>query len=165
MAARDVLFIGAILFVVAMVIFVFHFVSNTMIDQMISNPQINATNSTVTALRDTQDVTDRFDYVIFAFFIGLALALLITGWFIGGNPIYMFIYFIVVIIGTVVGGVLSYVWGLVSQASVFNATLLSFPITDHIITNLHYYIAVLGMIGMIVMFAKPAFQGEGGGGL
>lgn len=161
MAARDVLFIGSILFVIAMVIFVFHFVSNTMIDGMLSNPQINATNSTVRALQGTAQVTDRFDYIVFAMFIGMALGLLITGWFIGGNPIYMFIYFLVVVVGTVVGGVLSYVWGLVSQASVFSTTLLSFPITDHLITNLHYYIAVLGMIGIIVMFAKPAFSGEG----
>jgi hypothetical protein len=94
-------------------------------------------------------------------FIALSLALLITGWFVGGNPLFMFVYFIVVVLATVAAGVLAWFWEQFSQASVLAASLASFPITDHLVSNLHIYIAVLGVVGMVVMFAKPSFS-EGG---
>lgn len=159
MAARDVLFIGVFIFVLGAAFFISHFIFNTAIDAMIANPQVNASNGTVTALKGTAGLTEKFDYVTMACFIALAIAMIITGWFVGGEPIYMVLYFIIVIVGVVAGGILSWFWGQFSQASVFGATLASFPLTDNILSNLHIYVAVLGVIGIVVMFAKPAFQG------
>lgn len=161
-SARDVVFIVAVIFMFAIIFLITHFAINTTVNQMINTTAINKSSDAVTALQSSQNVTNRLDYVLFALFIGLTLGLIITGWFIGGHPIFMVLYFIVIIIAVVVSTVLSNVWGDVSTASIFGSTSTSFPITNHLLNYLPIYAAVIGIIGLIVMFGKPYFSGEGG---
>ena len=158
MSARDVVLIGVVLFAIAMGFFIIHFVATTTVDQMLTVGAINESNGTVTALGSINTVVNRLDYLVFALFVGLLLALMISGWFIGGNPIFMFIYFIVVVIGVVLSTVLANTWESISGASIFGTTLSAFPISNNLMLNLPLYIGIAGFIGMIVMFAKPYFQ-------
>lgn len=160
MAARDLMFIAVLIFGFGIAFFAAHYALNESLDAMIENPVINQTNESVTALQDAKDLTARFDYILFALFIGLVLALIITGWFIGGQPIFMFIYFIVVVIATILSAVLSNVWDTVVSTVSFASDISAFPITNHLISNLPIYIAIVGFIGIVVMFAKPALQNE-----
>ena len=160
MAARDVVLIGALVFTFAIGFFIIHFVMNTTVDSMISIGEINESDAAVSQFEGIKDMTDRLDYVVFGLFIGLVLALIITGWFVGGNPIFMFIYFIVVVIGTVVSFVLANVWETVSNSAQFGTTILSFPLSNNLMLNLPIYMAVVGFVGIVVMFAKPYFGGE-----
>lgn len=163
-SARDVLLIGILVFAFAIGFFVVFNITMTVTNTMMSIPAINQSSAAVEALEGSQRVAGRMDYVIFGLFIGLVLALLISGWFIGGNPIFMAIYFIVVVIAVVFSTVLSNVWETTSQASIFGTTINSFPITNNLLTNLPIYIAVIGFLGMVVMFAKPYFAGGAGTG-
>lgn len=163
MAARDTVLIGVLVFMFAIGFFVIYNISNTVIDTMVSIPVINSSPSAVEALQGAQNVTNRMDYVIFGLFIGLVIALIITGWFIGGNPIFMAIYFLVVVMGVTFSTVLSNVWETTSQASIFGSTVTHFPITNNLMNNLPLYIAVIGFLGLVVMFAKPYFAGQMGG--
>lgn len=158
MAARDVLFIMVILFAIGIGFFIIYFVMNTVLDSMILTPELNETIGTVQAFQGTKTMLNRLDYVVFGLLIGLTLGLIITGWFIAGNPIFMFIYFIVIVMGTIVSTILSNVWESISQASAFGTTLAAFPITNFILLKLPFFVAALGFIGMTVMFAKPYFQ-------
>ena len=160
MAVKDVLMIGVLIFTFAIGFFIFHSISNTVINQMIANPQINSSNATVNVLQGTQRVTARMDYVIFGLFIGLIIALILTSWFIGGNPIFMFIYFIVLVFGIVTSVVLSNVWEEVSTKAIFGTTVASFPITNHLMTYLPIYSAIIGIVGLVILFAKPALAGN-----
>jgi hypothetical protein len=99
------------------------------------------------------------DYVIFGLFIGLVLALLITAWFIGGNPVFMFLYFIFVVLAVVMSAILSNVWESYSGNSVFGLTIASFPITNNLLSYLPLYIGIVGFIGVVAMFAKPYLGG------
>lgn len=163
-SVRDVLLIGILIFVFGIGFFIIFFASNTVITSMLSMTQINTSAAAVEALQGTQRATLQMDYVIFGLFIGLVLALLISGWFIGANPIFMVIYFLVIVMGVVFGTIMSNVWETTTQASVFGTTINSFPITNNLLTNLPIYIAIIGFLGMIVMFAKPYIQGGAGGG-
>jgi hypothetical protein len=162
MAVKDVLMIGVLIFTFAIGFFIFHNISNTVINQMLTNPQINSSNATVNVLQGTQRVTARMDYVIFGLFIGLIIALILTSWFIGGNPIFMFIYFIVLVFGIVTSVVLSNVWEEVSTKAIFGTTINAFPITNHLMTYLPIYSAIIGIVGLVIMFAKPALAGNAG---
>lgn len=143
------------LFTLGIGFFVMHYMFNTTIDKMLTISQINQTNQTVQSLQGSQKVLDRLDYIIFVVFIGMALSLIIMSWFVGGNPILSFIYFIVIVIGVAFSTVLSNVWESISQSSIFGNTIASFTITNNIMLRLPLYMSIVGLIGLIVMFAKP----------
>lgn len=160
--ALDILLIGIILFVIAIGFLAFNNAFNTAIDQMKENPQINETEQTVEALEVVQNkVLGRLDYIILGLFVGLTLALWITGWLIGGNTIFTFIYFVVIVIATVVASVLSGIWTTVADLTVFAGNLADFPVAMHIIGNLPFYVAVVGLIGLVLTFIKPFAMGDG----
>lgn len=157
--ARDVIMIGVLLFALALGFFVIHFTVNTALDAMIDNPQINESSAAVSALQETKDLTNRLDYILFVVFIGMTLALIITGWFIGGHAIFMFVYFVFVVLAVVFATFFANIWDTFSQASVFGLTIAAFPLTSHILSNMPIYMAIIGGIGILVMFAKPYFFG------
>jgi len=130
----------------------------TTVDSMLSIEEINESESVVTAFEGIDKVTARFDYLVMGVFIALTLGIIITGWFVAGNPIFMFIFFIVTIMGVVISTILANVWEEISQASVFGTTITAFPITNNLLINLPIYVAVLGFIGLVIMFAKPQFE-------
>lgn len=161
-SAKDVILIGILVFVFAIGFFVVFNITNTVTTTMMSIPAINESAAAVEALQGSQRVSEKMDYVVFGLFIGLVLALLITGWFIGGNPIFMAIYFMVVVMAVVFSTVLSNVWETTTQSSIFGTTISYFPISNNLMTNLPLYSAVIGFLGLVVMFAKPYFAGGGG---
>jgi len=155
MEAKDLILTAALIFIFAIGFFVVHYVFNTVTDQMIAIPAINESADAVSQFEGVQNLTDRLDYIVFGVFIGSILAIIIGGWFVGGHPILMFIYFIVVTIGVVLSFVLSNVWETVSHSALFGVTVGSFPLSNHLLLNLPIYMVVIGLIGMIAMFAKP----------
>ena len=159
--ALDILFIGIFLFALAIGFLAFNNAFNTAIDQMKENDQINATNATVEALTNTQEkVLGKLDYIILGAFIGLTLALLITAWMIGGNPIFVFFYFIFIVIAVVLASILSGAWEQVTELAVFTETIVEFPVAMHLINNLPFYVAIIGFIGLVLTFVKPFMFGE-----
>lgn len=158
MAVRDVVMIGIVMFVLGMGLFVVYFTSRTMMDAMLAVPTLNQTEELSEVFEGTTRTINKIDYFLFSLFIGLILALIISGWFIGGNPLFMFIYFIVVVITVAISPLLSNTWESITTMPIFGGTLAAFPITNHIILNLPVYISVIGIIGMIAMFAKPYYQ-------
>ena len=155
MAARDVIFIAVTIFVLGIAFYATHYAINNSIDKMLNITQINGTSETVDAFESTKTLTNRLDYIVLAVFIGLILALIISSWFIGGNPIFMFIYALIVIIGVILSAVLANAWETYSTTPALASTITSFPITNHLLSYLPIYAAVIGFIGIVVMFAKP----------
>lgn len=165
--ARDLIFMSVMLLVVGICCFIGVFVFNKMSEEMRESPAINSTAVVVESLEATEGHSKLIDYFGMATFIGFGLAIIITGWFIGGNPIFMILYFLVNVIGIVACMVFSNVWETVTQASVFDllggvTTISMIPITNHIITYLPIYMSVVTFLSMVAMFGKPYFMGGGG---
>lgn len=160
MSASDVLLIAVLVFAFGIGFFTVNFMMDTVVDDMTAVGVINASNQTVTALESVKDTAGRLDYVIFGLFIGLVLGLIVTSWFIGGNPLFMFIYFIVWVIGVVISTILANTWETVTTMVVFGVTITDFPLTNNLLLYLPIYIAVVGFIGFVIMFAKPYVQSE-----
>lgn len=163
-SARDVLVAGVLLFILGIGFFIANFAIGSTVDGLLSVPIINASsNETSGVLQTTKTLANKFDYVFAGFFVALVLGVLITGWFVGGQPIFMSIYFLINVLAVLISGILSNFWTTLSQASVFGTTASNFPITNQILGNLQVYVAIIGIIGIVVMFAKPYFQESGGG--
>jgi len=158
--ARDVVLIGVLLFALGTGLFVVHYTSRTMFTEMLSIGAVNQTESAVTIFSSMNSTIDRFDWFMFVFFMGLMISLVVSSWFVPGHPVYAAVYMVVVVVGVVAAAVMSNAWEAVSQSSHFVSTLSSFPITNHLLSYLPYYVAGAGMIGLVVMFAKPRDEGD-----
>lgn len=155
-AARDVLLISVVVFAIAIGFFILHFVFRTMSDGILEANLINDTSPEgQQSLESVKTLTNDFDYFVLVIFIGLCLALIVTGWFVGGYKFFMIFYFIVIVIAVILSAVLSNVWETISAEPTFSYTSTQFPITNHLMDKLPFYISVVGFIGLIVMFAKP----------
>lgn len=159
MAVKDVMLIGVIIFALGIGFLIIHYSMTTVTNQILNNTVINSSQASVAAFTSVKTTVARLDYVGFAAFIGLVLALIITGYLVGGYPIFMFFYFLVIIIMVALSTILSNIWETVSQSTTFLVTTISFPMMNNLLLNLPYYMAVVGFIGVVVMFAKPYFQG------
>jgi hypothetical protein len=160
--ARDVVFIAVSLFAFALVAFLANFLLSTGVDKMLEINEINESIPTRNALLGADRVAStKFDQLVLGLFIGFILAMIISSWIVGGNPVFMFIYFIIVVVSVILSMVLANTWESVTQASTFGTTINNFPIANHILSYLPLYIAIIGVLGLIVMFAKPFMSGGG----
>lgn len=141
----------------AVVVFILgNYTITTFTEKWQNNSMVNSSQASVTALQDVQNLADtRFDYMGFMVLIGMTLAIIITGWFVGGNPIFSFIYFIVLVIFTVLAAIFSFTYNKIAETTVLQDAVSHLPIMDFLMSNLPVYTAIVGFIGMVVMFAKP----------
>ena len=160
MAASDVLFISVVLVTIGLGLFVIFFASRTITAAIIAVPVVAANPNATAAFNSINTVTNRFDYLFFAVFIGLVLAMIVSGYFVGGHPIFMFVYFLIIVISVICSALLANVWEQLVSMPVFGASWTSFPITMYILGNLPYFISVIGIVGLLAMFAKPYVGGE-----
>jgi hypothetical protein len=158
MAVRDVILVGVLLFALGSAFFITHYVGTTIVTSLSTNSAYNQSHAAVQALQGVTNTINRLDYLILLIFIGLNLGLMITAYQIPGNPIFAFIYFIVLIIGVALSTAWSNFWETFTASGIFGLTINSFPITNHLLSKLPFYMAAMGFLGLIIMFAKPHIQ-------
>jgi hypothetical protein len=155
MAAQDLIIAIVIIFAFGVGYLSFHYGFDKAVDTAVNISIINSSAETVTAFKQGQTLSNRLDYVVFTVFIVLAIGIMISGYFVGGNPLYMFFFFLVMVIATIIASVLHYAWDTVSGASIFITSLTAFPLTNHILTHIEIYTPVIGFLGFIAMFIRP----------
>ena len=155
MTARDVVVVAVLLFISAIFLFIGNYLTNTLMDRALTHPEMNSSQGAVDSYNSVKTQANRLDYVYLAYFIGLIIGILITGWLIGGNPIFMFFYVIILIMGVIVSPILSNAYQSFIETPTLTGTVANFPITTFIMQNLPIFIAIIGMLGLLVMFAKP----------
>lgn len=155
MAVRDVIFITAIIFVMAIVFLIFNSVMTTTTNTLVNTPALNASDQAVESFQSIKTQIDRLDYILLIIFIGLSLGIVITGWFVGSEPVFMIIYFIIITITIILAAVLSNSWETISTLPIFSGNIADFPITNHLMNLLPYYISIVSFMGMIALFARP----------
>ena len=126
----------------------------------LNNSQINYSSITKAPFEATRDLQSKYDYVIFGVLIGGTLGIIITGWLVAGRALFAIIYFVGLVVLVVVASVFQLVWDKLSQNVPIGEAINSyFPISDFLMQHLAIYISIIGFIGMIILFAKPYFQG------
>lgn len=155
MSAEDIVAVGVIFFVSAVVLFTMFYVGETIYTKVSVASVVNASSSTVTALGGIHTLVNRLDYVLLALFFGLVVGMIVASYFVGGHPIFMLLYSLVLVVGIMISAVLANAWETMTTFAKFATTLAAFPITNHIILNLPIYMTIIGFISLVVMFGKP----------
>jgi len=159
MSATDVAFIGVMVLVCGLLLFVGHFVLNTTVDSLLASP-LNSSDESVSVFNVAKDMTSRFDYGVLIVFLALTIGLIITSWLIGGNGLYMLLYFMLIVIFVGVSFILTNMWDYLVNLPSWSGTIVAFPITNNLLLNLPIYSTVIGFVGIVTMFAKPYFGKE-----
>ena len=158
---RDVMYIAIFLLAIGITFFIGGYISNTINTQLVNTPTMNTTEVT-TALTSVNNSVEKFDYMFLAVFIGLLLAIIVTSWIASAFPIFMWIYFFILIFIVAITTIFSQVWTEFITRALFVTTLTNFPITNHIMTNLGTYMAIFGLIGILILFGKPYLKQDFG---
>lgn len=154
-SVRDIIIIAVLLFAVGISITFAVMIGHDVNSNLLSQPSLNNSAEAVSVIQHSDAALNMTDYMYLACFIGFFIAILITGYFVGGIPIVAPIYFFVVVIFTFVSLILQGVWGDIGGSALIIAATLNLPITNFILTHLGYLMAIFGLVGILAMFAKP----------
>jgi len=153
--AQDVATIVVLIFAIGIVFFISFFAFNAILDTFMTTTATNSSEIIQDNWQATKDLTNKFDYVLFGVFIALALGFMVSSYFVSGHPMFMIFYFAIVVIVVVVSSFLTKLWAIISTTAPLSTNLGSFILTNHLLSNLTIYTAIIGTVGLVIMFAKP----------
>jgi len=131
-------------------------------------PEIkNQLNTSRTEINESLDTTSNvgtntLSVIWFITFLGLLLGILVTSWKIQSQPIFIPIFIILLVVAVIVGYALSEAYTKIYNVADFATVSSSQQIVFFLMTNLEYLALIIGLISLIVTFAKPG-GGDAGG--
>lgn len=154
-------FTGAIYLIVmvaalAFVILIAGYIGDTVTTEMKNT--INTTNTEVNAAFDAgiNLSNQTLSVVWFVVFGGLLLTLLVTSWFIPSQPVFVPIFAILLIITIMVGYAMSEAYTELYNVSQLSSIADTQTAVHFVMSNLAYIALVVGLLGLIITFAKPS---------
>jgi len=152
---QDYMMLLVVLFTLSITVTVAYFVGHTVIGALIATPQINSSVAATTSLQGGLRAENNYDQLTSAWMVGSTLFLVISGWLVGGHLIWMVGYILFIVIIVAISPIISNVFLQIILAPALTASSDAMPITQHIMQYLPMYMAIIGVLGMIAMFAKP----------
>jgi len=154
---EDIFFFMITLLGLALFIIIVAYVIPTVIDEM-EKTELNDSESIRSIFDEGEETIDRLDSVYLIIFAGLIISIFIVSFMINSHPIFIPIYIILLGFAVVVGVIINHVY----DEFVANADLSTIaPSQTFMLTIMDNFISILvavGVISMIIIFAKP-FQG------
>jgi hypothetical protein len=158
-SVRDIIIICVVLVAVGLSVVFAVDIGHRVNTNLLLVPAINDSAEAKNVIVKADAAINMSDYLYLAFFIGFFVAIIIFGWLVGGIPILAPIYFFIVVFFTFVAAILQEVWkDIISNPQVVG-TVASLPITNFILSHLGMFMAVFGLVGIVVMYAKPKDSG------
>jgi hypothetical protein len=151
---QDILTIAIVLFIVGIATLFVVKIGHEINSNLLLVPVINNTEGAVAIINSTDVAVNMSDYIYLALFLSFFIGLIISAWYIGGEPILAPIYFFVLIFFTFVSVIIQQVWIQVSTNSQTLTTIAQLPITNFILSHLGYFTAIFGLISIVIMFGK-----------
>lgn len=153
----DILYIVfAILFISVTFLIAFQ-LYNTALPMM--REEVQSSQMSNTSINAMIEMTETFDYLFLGLLIGLILAMVISSFLVDIHPIFMPMSIFFMITAIIISVPVSNIY----QNMIANLSLESdLPLTLFIMANLPYFIAVLGTINIIVVYAGKRILLGGG---
>jgi len=123
---------------------------------------IGGLNESVKALDSSTAIATGLDKIFLTIFIGLTIAVFITSFRIGASPIMLPIYLVVMGLLLVISFTMQYVYGKFAENSDLVAGVTASPMMNNIMSHLGIVSIGIMVLSMILIFAKPINQGQGG---
>ena len=108
------------------------------------------------ALNQVDTGIGRMDNIFLIIFVGLTVALFVTSYKIDSSPALMPIYIILLALLVIIGITAQYVFEKFTEIPTFQPTAVLDIMMSKIMGNLTVISIVLGVISMVLIFAKPA---------
>jgi hypothetical protein len=158
-SVRDILVVAIILFVVALTTVFSVMVGHKVNSEILNVQVVNDSAEAVEVIESVDRAINMSDYVYLALFIGFFISVVMFGWFVGGTPIMAPIYFFIVVFFVFISIILQLTWIDIVSSSELISTVAVLPITNFLMSHLGYFMSVFGLVGILVMFAKPQSPG------
>ena len=130
---------------------------STELKERIGSDDIRINDSFDSTANTAQNTFSALWYIMFA---GLLLGLLITAWNMPTHPIYVPIFIILLVAAVIVGVALSNVYEELYAVDEFSDAADTQTSISFIMSNLPYIALVVGLIALVVTFAKPGGRAE-----
>ena len=152
---QDVFFF--VVFVVGLAIFmiVVNFIMNDVSEKLLES-KLNESENARIALGSIEDLTAQFDPIWLFLFIALLIGVLISSFMIRAHQIFIPIYIILLGIVVVVGVIMNNVYLAFTANPVIAATAATHTFANVIINNYIPVVIGVGILSMIIIFARPA---------
>lgn len=150
-------------FGVAVIIFFFCYAGHEIIVNLQGQESINQSAPALDVLNDTDGLLNKMDYVLLLLFGGFLLVLMIGGWLVSENKLFMVLYVIFDLMTIGLSILLANTWETITSITLFSSAILKFPIVNHLILNYPVYTAIAGVLGLFIMLAKPFLVTQEGG--
>jgi hypothetical protein len=158
-SVRDIIIIASILFAVAISLVIVLKVGHTINSEMLKVTAINDSAEAKAVINSADAAINYMDYLYLSGFIAFFISIIIFGWFIDGSSIMAPIYFFLVVLFTFFSIIFQEIWKDFVLTPSLVSTMVNLPITNYIVAHLGYFIAVFGLVGIIMMYAKPQAVG------
>jgi hypothetical protein len=119
--------------------------------QNTSASQNAVVNQTINAGIKTSQMGDVVFLILFA---GYILAMIVTSMAVNFHPGWFFIFVLLSILGVVIAAPISNAYATISQSEAFSSLISTFPVTDMIMLNLPFVIAIISGILLIITYAR-----------
>lgn len=152
--ATDILIFSLLIFTFAIVLFVFTFVIPEITDGLRAGG-LNNTAEGSNAIDELEDFGSQgIQNGFFLFFVGLLIANLISSFLVRTHPIFLFLYFFILVITVLVGTFLGNAYDQLRNTPIFADQLASQTLINIVMEN--YILIIIGTAGlsMIIVFAK-----------
>ena len=119
--------------------------------------QINSTNDEINNAFDSGVNVSKnsLTTVWLIVFVGLLIGLMVTSYMMPTNPIFVPVFIIMLITSVIVGVALSNTYEQIYNEATFNSISTTQTLVYFVMSNLPYLAFIVGIIGIIVTFAKP----------
>lgn len=158
----DTFVVPVVIFTLAIIVVLGLYLGNTISTNLI--PHINSSQAAVDAVNNVTAALPTFDYFFLAVFIGLILAAIVSGFLIDAHPIFALLFFIMMIIATVVAVPLSNAYEALTSDPLIAPSAAQFPIINAVMSHLPLIALIIGILMIIVIYAKSQY-GSGGVGI
>ena len=157
-------FSGLLYLIVSIAAFAFFLLIVGYISKEISTEMKDKINSSVPEVNAAFDATTNvatgtLSAIWYIMFGGLLLGLLITAWYMPTNPVFVPIFIILLVVTIIIGVAFSNAYEKLYEVDTFSEIADTQSSINFIMSNLPYVAFIIGLIALIVTFAKPKSEG------
>jgi len=156
----DVFFVIVTIVGLAIFILIMSHVTPKITDGLKEIDELNETNSSRQALDAVEENNNKLDGILLFVFVGLIIGIFITAFLIDSHPIFVPIYIFLLGFAVLIGVIMNKVYESFYNSEVLNETARELTFTTAILNNYVPIVIGVGIITMIIIFAKPKQQGN-----
>lgn len=151
---QDIFFFVAVILSLALFFILTHYITDEVSDELLKT-KLNESEAARTALGSYDDLGAQYDSIWFFLFIGILIGVLISSFMIRAHPIFIPVYILLLGFAVVIGAIMNNVYLEFTATSVLAATAATHVYSNAIINNYVQVIIGVGILSMIIIFAKP----------